>query len=166
VIRRCTASDVPYILEIERKSFKPEDIYSDELLKFLCAYCNDYSYVYVLNGTVAGYIITCHEGNAAHVISIAVAPEYRRRGIGKRLLCTALRLMATGKVSEVFLEVRVSNAPALHLYKSAGFEVAEFLKSYYSDGEDGYRLVLRDREKARKFCVRELEMQGGIQTRA
>jgi len=55
-------------------------------------------------------------------------------------------------VGEVFLEVRVSNEVALRLYKAAGFEVVETLKNYYSDGEDGYRLSLRDRKKAREFC--------------
>ncbi|MCU7786503.1 MAG: ribosomal protein S18-alanine N-acetyltransferase [Pyrobaculum sp.] len=153
MIRRCQALDIPRILEIEHVSFKQDDVYSEDLLRFLCAYCNDHSYVYVTSGGVVGYIITCIEGNAAHVISIAVAPEYRRRGVGRALLCTALQLLATGRVAEVFLEVRVSNTPALSLYRAAGFEISETLKSYYGDGEDGYRLVLRDKKRAREFCL-------------
>lgn len=153
MIRRCQALDVHRILEIEYTSFKQEDIYSEDLIKFLCDYCNDHSYVYVAPGGVVGYIITCIEGNAAHVISIAVAPAYRRRGIGRALLCTALQLLQNWQVLEVFLEVRVSNSPALSLYRAAGFEISEVLKSYYGDGEDGYRLVLRDRKKAREFCL-------------
>jgi ribosomal-protein-alanine N-acetyltransferase len=152
VLRRCQASDIPGIYEVEVRSFKPDDVYSVELLKFLCAYCRDNSYVYTADGKVAGYIITCIEGDAAHVISIATDPEHRRRGVGRLLLCTALKLLAEGRVGEVFLEVRVSNEAALRLYKAAGFEVAETLTNYYSDGEDGYRLSLRDRKKAREFC--------------
>jgi ribosomal-protein-alanine N-acetyltransferase len=152
VLRRCQTLDVEGIYEVERKSFKPDDVYSVELLRFLCSYCGDYSYVYVAYGKIIGYIITCVEGNAAHVISIATDPQYRRRGVGKSLLCTALSLLAKEEVQEVFLEVRVTNEAALSLYRATGFEVVEVLKNYYSDGEDGYRLSLRDRKKAEEFC--------------
>jgi ribosomal-protein-alanine N-acetyltransferase len=152
VLRRCQALDVEEIYEVETKSFKPDDVYSIELLKFLCAYCNDHSYVYVADGKIIGYIITCIEGGAAHVISIATDPQYRRRGVGKSLLCTALNLLAKGEVQEVFLEVRVTNEAALSLYRAAGFELVEILRNYYSDGEDGYRLSLRDRKRAKEFC--------------
>jgi ribosomal-protein-alanine N-acetyltransferase len=152
VLRRCQALDVEGIYEVEKKSFKPDDVYSVELLRFLCSYCGDHSYVYVADGKIIGYIITCIEGNAAHVISIATDPQYRRRGVGKSLLCTALSLLAKGEVQEVFLEVRVTNEVALSLYRAAGFEVVEVLKNYYSDGEDGYRLSLRDRKRAEEFC--------------
>jgi len=155
VLRKCSPMDVEEIYNIEKLSFKPDDIYSVELLKFLCSFCSDHSYVYVSNGGVVGYIITCIEGNAAHVISIAVHPEHRQRGVGAALLCTALKLLTEGQVSEVFLEVRVTNEPALRLYKSAGFEVKERLPAYYSDGEDGYRLTLRDKRKAQEFCSKE-----------
>ncbi|MFZ8839031.1 MAG: GNAT family N-acetyltransferase, partial [Pyrobaculum sp.] len=113
MLRRCQASDIPGIYEVEVRSFKPDDVYSVELLKFLCAYCRDNSYVYTTDGKVAGYIITCIEGDAAHVMSIATDPEHRRHGVGRLLLCTALKLLAEGRVGEVFLEVRVSNEAAL-----------------------------------------------------
>jgi ribosomal-protein-alanine N-acetyltransferase len=102
-----------------------------------------------------GYIITCIEGNAAHVISIAVSPEHRGLGIGRELLCTALRLLIDKKVKEVFLEARVSNTTALQFYKAAGFEISEVLANYYSDGEDGYRLAMRNAERALSFCIRK-----------
>ncbi|MFN7106492.1 MAG: GNAT family N-acetyltransferase, partial [Pyrobaculum sp.] len=115
VLRRCQAADVSYVYEIEAASFKPDDIYSIELLKFLCSYCFDHSYVYVADGRPVGYIITCVEDRAAHVISIAVAPQYRHRGVGRMLLCTTLELLISKKVAEVFLEVRISNTPAISL---------------------------------------------------
>ena len=156
MIRRCNAADIPQIYELEVKSFKPDDIYSIELLKFLCSYCFDNSYVFIKNNKVVGYVITCIEGESAHVVSIAVDPDYRRQGVGRALLCTALRLLAEGKVSEVFLEVRVSNEPALRLYQGAGFQIFELLRCYYGDGEDGYRLRLRDKTRAKSFCSKTL----------
>ncbi|MEZ0319088.1 MAG: ribosomal protein S18-alanine N-acetyltransferase [Pyrobaculum sp.] len=156
MIRRCNATDIPQIYELEVKTFKIDDVYSIELLKFLCSYCFENSYIYIKNNRVIGYVITCIEGDSAHVISIAVDPEYRRQGVGRALLCTALRLLYDGKVSEVFLEVRVSNEPALRLYQDAGFQIYERLKGYYSDGEDGYRLRLRDKTRARSFCSKTM----------
>ncbi len=150
-IERCDPQRLNEIYEIELDSFKNEDIYSIDLLKFLCSFCYENSYIYVENGRALGYIITCIEGNAAHVISIAVRREARRRGIGSALLCTALRLLDK-EVKKVYLEVRVSNKDAISLYEKAGFKVTEVLKNYYSDGEDGYRMEHVDRKIAEKFC--------------
>lgn len=149
-IERCDPQRLNEIYEVELDSFKKEDIYSIDLLRFLCSFCYDTSYVYAEGGKILGYIITCIEGASAHVISIAVKREARRRGIGSALLCTALNLL--GKVKRVYLEVRVSNREALNLYKKAGFKITEVLRNYYSDGEDGYRMELADRKAAEIFC--------------
>ncbi len=156
MLRRCKEQDVQFIYQIEKESFKEDDVYSVELLKFLCSFCGDYSYVYLADGKPVGYIITCIENHSAHVISIAVAPQHRKRGVGAALLCTALELLYRKRVAEVYLEVRVSNSPAISFYRSAGFEIAELVKNYYSDGEDGYKFVLRDANRARDFCKRRL----------
>jgi len=67
-----------------------------------------------------------------HVVSIAVLPEHRRRGIGYAL-----------KAKECYLEVRVSNGPAIKLYKKLGFHVVKTIPSYYIDGEDAYLMARR-----------------------
>ncbi|MFW9992910.1 MAG: ribosomal protein S18-alanine N-acetyltransferase [Candidatus Odinarchaeota archaeon] len=79
-----------------------------------------------------------------HVISIAVLPEYQRRGIAKRLLNEVFEKMAVAGATEVFLEVRVSNYPAIALYEKLGLEKAKVLKKYYCDDESAYLM-------ARKF---------------
>lgn len=154
VMRRCSKDDVEAIYRLELEAFKAEDVYSVELIKFLCALCRDHSYVLYMDGELAGYIITCIEGGEAHVISIAVSPRWRRRGIASALLCTALMLLAEGRVSRVFLEVRASNTPAISLYRKAGMRIVETMKAYYGDGEDGYRLELTEPEVARGFCLK------------
>lgn len=151
-LKPCTIEHIQGIYEVESESFSEADIYSLDLIRFLCSFCGSTSYVYEDGGAVAGYIITCIEGRSAHVISIAVKPSHRRRGVGSRLLCTALRILASGRVDRVYLEVRVSNEPALNLYRRAGFREIERLKNYYSDGEDGIRMEITDRNMAREFC--------------
>ncbi|MEM0271139.1 MAG: ribosomal protein S18-alanine N-acetyltransferase [Thermoprotei archaeon] len=77
--------------------------------------------------------------NRAHVISITVHKAFRRQGIGERLMLTACNNAYTEyKATEVYLEVRVTNMPAISLYKKLGFEIKEVSRGYYSDGEDAY----------------------------
>jgi ribosomal-protein-alanine N-acetyltransferase len=73
-----------------------------------------------------------------HIVSIAVMPEHRRRGIGYALVSKALEGMRLYNARQAFLEVRVSNMPAINLYKKLGFEVVKIIRGYYSDGEDAY----------------------------
>lgn len=152
MLRRCSREDVEAIYRLELEAFKPEDVYSIELIKFLCALCGDHSYVLYRDGELAGYIITCIEGGEAHIISVAVSSRWRRKGVASTLLCTALKLLAERRVSRIFLEVRVSNEPALALYRKAGMRIVETMPAYYGDGEDGYRLELTEPDRAISFC--------------
>ncbi len=79
---------------------------------------------------------------AGHVISIAVLPEYRRLGIASALLKNAMKILKeVYDCSEVFLEVRVSNTPAINLYEKLGFMKVDRIKRYYIDGEDAYLMA-------------------------
>jgi len=75
-------------------------------------------------------------GAEAHLLNLCVHPSCQRLGFGRRLLNAAL-LRAEGlAVERVFLEVRPSNAAAIALYQSAGFELIGTRPSYYQ-AEDG-----------------------------
>jgi len=71
-----------------------------------------------------------------HVISVAVLPKYQRKGIGDALMREAMLGMRQYKAKECYLEVRVSNAPAINMYKKLGFETSRTIHGYYADGED------------------------------
>lgn len=73
-----------------------------------------------------------------HVVSIAVLPQGRRKGVAQALMIEAMKGMLHYKAKICYLEVRVTNDPGVTLYKKLGFEVSRTLKSYYSDGEDAY----------------------------
>jgi len=76
-----------------------------------------------------------------HVISIAVLPEYQRKGIGKALMEEAMMAMKLLKVKECYLEVRVTNTPAVEMYRNLGFETSRSIRGYYADGEDAYVMI-------------------------
>ncbi|MCE4624664.1 MAG: ribosomal protein S18-alanine N-acetyltransferase [Desulfurococcales archaeon] len=83
----------------------------------------------------------------AHLISIAVLEEYRGRGIGTALLQHTIQAAREeGDIVSIYLEVRVSNTPAIRLYKKFGFKPARIIRGYYRDGEDAYVMVLKIRD--------------------
>jgi ribosomal-protein-alanine N-acetyltransferase len=76
-----------------------------------------------------------------HVVSIAVLPEQRNRGIASALLEKALEGLRQYQATECFLEVRESNMIAIDLYKRYGFSVTRTMRGYYRDGESAYVMV-------------------------
>jgi ribosomal-protein-alanine N-acetyltransferase len=73
-----------------------------------------------------------------HVVSIAVLPQGRRKGVAKALMTAAMEGMRHYNAKLCYLEVRVTNAPGVALYKKLGFEVSRTINGYYSDNEDAY----------------------------
>lgn len=82
----------------------------------------------------AGYFLGAVSFEEAELYRVAVLPEYRRSGIGKRLMERFME--SVFKAERVFLEVRESNEAAIRLYESCGFEVCGRRKKYYGN-EDG-----------------------------
>jgi ribosomal-protein-alanine N-acetyltransferase len=66
------------------------------------------------------------------IATIGVAPEYRRRGIGRDLLRACESRLKTPRLR---LSVRASNEGAIRLYKDEGYERVEIWQNYYRDGE-------------------------------
>ena len=106
------------------------------------------------NKEIAGYIMCRIEVGLSnlglgglirkgHVVSIAVLPQSRRKGVAKALINKALEGMRYYKAKQCFLEVRVTNDVAVSLYKKLGFEITRTLNGYYSDGEDAYVMTIK-----------------------
>jgi len=106
--------------------------------------------VAVADGAVQGYIMcriergfskfrSLRPTRLCHVVSIAVSGPYRRRGVATELMMEAMR---NGRdeyqAAECFLEVRVSNDPAIRLYDELRFKKVKRHPRYYMDGEDAW----------------------------
>jgi ribosomal-protein-alanine N-acetyltransferase len=89
------------------------------------------------DGPPVGVLLAWDAADEVHVLDVAVEAEARRRGVGRSLLTTAVEHGRTRGARVVLLEVRRSNAPAIALYRSFGFEEVGVRRSYYTDnGED------------------------------
>ena len=100
---------------------------------------------------IAGYIGFWMARDEAHIITLAVRSDFRRKGVGSVLMASALTLALSIGATASTLEVRTSNLPAQELYKKFGFKTVALRRKFYSDtGEDAYVMWLRDLEDKMK----------------
>lgn len=94
------------------------------------------------SGLLAGLAAFQLAGGEASLDTLAVAPALRRRGVGRCLLRAALESLAAQGAGCCFLEVRLSNAPAIALYQSLGFAAVGRRPGFYrAPAEDA--LIMR-----------------------
>jgi len=91
--------------------------------------------------TLIGFILSRMAADEAEILSVAIAPSWRGRGLARPLLDLHLRRLAGLGVRAVFLEVDEGNAPARRLYRRAGFSEAGRRQGYYGSGASA--LILR-----------------------
>jgi ribosomal-protein-alanine N-acetyltransferase len=128
--------DVQAVAEIERISFPTAwqaDAFRNQLGNpsacFLVARCQ---------GAVVGYMGMWVIAEEAHITTLAAHPDWRRQGIGTRLLRTALAEAHRRGATRATLEVRENNRAARAMYEKHGFAMVALLRAYYPDtGEDG-----------------------------
>ncbi len=74
----------------------------------------------------------------AHITLLGIHPDYQQQGLGQQLLGALLDKARSIEMARATLEVRASNAGAIHLYQKYGFQTVGRRKKYYQDtGEDG-----------------------------
>jgi len=151
VIRRCDPSDIIPVMEINLKTL-PEH-YSDYFYESLLAELPEAFLVAEIERKLVGYIMCKIEYGFSnfkklgfvkkgHVVSVAVLPEYRKKGIGRALIEEAIAGVKLKKSDELYLEVRCSNTEAIRLYEKLSFVIKQRLKAYYRDGEDAYLMAI------------------------
>ncbi len=84
-----------------------------------------------INAPPMGYVLVLAGGGSADIVSVAVAPEWLRRGVATRLLLFSFADLAGEGVGEISLEVAVDNAPARALYGRLDFREAGHRLGYY-----------------------------------
>ncbi|MGQ9514135.1 MAG: ribosomal protein S18-alanine N-acetyltransferase [Thermoproteota archaeon] len=152
VIRPVESKDLEQVVALNRACL-PEN-YSIEFFKNLLENYGDFFLGAEEDERIIGYVMCRIELGVSmtrpfgvvrkgHVISLAVDKMRRRRGISYNLMQEVLRRMRAAELKECFLEVRVNNDPAIKLYEKLGFRIARRIPSYYSDGTDGYIMVLQ-----------------------
>jgi len=146
-IRPMLPEDVPHIIQIERMSFasswQPEAFYRELSNPTAC-----YLAAESPEGEVAGFVGMWVVVDESHITTLAVHPDWRHRGIGRRLLAGLLLEGVRRGARRATLEVRTSNAEAIALYRQFGFRQVAIIARYYHDtNEDGLVMVLRGMDR-------------------
>lgn len=129
-IRRAAAEDAPAIAGAERVCFT--DPWSEGALLETLQDETSLGLLAEMSGRLAGYLLARTIAGEAEILSVAVLPEARRRGIGRALLEAGLRSLAARAATDVYLEVRESNEGARRLYLASGFRPVGLRPGYYS----------------------------------
>ena len=129
-------NDIPQVAEIEVSAYgkhhwSKDAFYSEvdnKVAKYYTAKNSD--------GEVVGYAGTWHIVDEAHITTIAVKPEERRKHIADYLIIKLLEDCYNEYIKYITLEVRVSNIPAIKLYEKYGFKSLGKRKGYYQDNNE------------------------------
>src|SRR5260370_3845808 len=119
-IRPAVRRDLRRVLEIEAASFG-RDAWDRPVFEDALEHSPSLFVVARLSGRIAGYSITYIERGAAELVSIAVHPVYRRRGVGEALMNFTRREIGTLGVAAWRLKVRTDNERAIGFYHTLGF---------------------------------------------
>jgi ribosomal-protein-alanine N-acetyltransferase len=151
VVREAAMKDLNAVIAINR-AVLPENYPAWFFVEHLEQYPKAFI-VAEVGGRVVGYVMSRVEYGwsnllkgkpvrKGHIVSVGVFPEARRLGIATAMMLRAMKAMKTYYgATEVYLEVRVSNTPAISLYEKLGYKVVERIPKYYNDGEDAYLMA-------------------------
>jgi ribosomal-protein-alanine N-acetyltransferase len=142
-LRAMREDDLPGVAAAERDSYAfpwSEGVFRDCLRAgYICR-------VAEIDHRLVGYGILSVGAGEAHILNVCVRTEYRCRGLGRRLVTAMFDLGRAYGASDLFLEVRPSNATAIRLYQSLGLAQVGLRRGYYqaADGrEDAIVMRLR-----------------------
>ena len=146
-LRKFTPDDLQSVMQINRVCL-PEN-YTDFFFIDLYQRFPETFIVAEEGGKIVGYIMCRIEVGLSsfglgglirkgHVVSIAVLPHVRRKGVAQALMNVAMEGMRYYKAKQCYLEVRVTNGAGVALYKKLGFDMSRTVDGYYSDGEAAY----------------------------
>jgi ribosomal-protein-alanine N-acetyltransferase len=136
-IETATWGHAGVMAEIHRTAFPATEAWSRDVMLLQLGMQATFGLVYSRAGMILGRVTV----DEAEILTLAVDPGQRRRGIGTALLGAAMARATKLGAAFMFLEVAVTNDAARALYAAHGFTEAGLRRHYYTDGTDA--LILR-----------------------
>ena len=135
LIRKMTAADLEQVIAIDQASFSlpwPPRTFQYELTDNPASR----SWVAELDGHIVAMIMIWLIVDEAHIATLATHPEFRRQGIGEKMLLHALESARMEGARRSFLEVRAGNQIAQQMYRKYGFKEDGRRPRYYKDNDE------------------------------
>lgn len=147
VLRLANVNDLPAIAGLEKACFS--DPWSAETIQHDFVDGPGQYWVAVQGEEVCGYFCLWFVADEVQLVNIAVHPDQQGQGIGSSMMEKVIREAKDRQAVYLFLEVRESNEPAIHLYEKYGLELrAKKEKAYSSPAESGRLMALDLGERA------------------
>jgi len=142
-IKPLTSEQLSEVLRLNIRCFRNGDNYTKHTFEYLLGEPRTLSYRTVTStGDLVGFaFVMVKENNSAHLTTIGVAPEHRRRGLGEHLIRHVEDALKAREVGTIMLEVRVSNIAAQDLYRRLGYMAVQRIGRYYNNGEDCFLMM-------------------------
>jgi len=142
-IKPLTQTHLAEVLRLNIRCFRNGDNYTKHTFNYLLSEPRTLSYRVVTEaGDMAAFaFVMVNDRNAAHLTTIGVAPEHRRRGLATTLLDRIENGLRERDIGTIMLEVRVSNVHAQELYRRLGYFVVQRISRYYNNGEDCFLMM-------------------------
>ena len=135
-IKPMEKSDIDAVIALEEQAYGQHHWSKESFLGELSNDLASYFSVFNENGELVAYCGCWKILEEAHITTIAVLPEYRRKHIAEVLLKTIIDECYRDMVKFITLEVRVSNLPAKGLYEKYGLKSLGTRKGYYQDNNE------------------------------
>ena len=145
VLRAMTRTDLPDVLDIERRAFgQPwsRAFFEKELATphAVCVVAEDRDGP---RPVIVGYTVRWRVTDEVHLLNVAVHQQHRGRGLGRFLVESVIEESRAGGARVCFLEVRAGNVVARRLYRRLGFRDLGIRRGYYGPGQDAIVMELR-----------------------
>lgn len=141
IIEDASLRDLDRLYEIETECFREEAFTKTQIAQLLRSY-NSIGLLARAEGQIVGFAIgdIYVDGRVlqGHICTIEVLPNFRRRGIGEKLLQEIEVIFRQKRVRASALEVREDNIPAIGLYRKLGYDMIGRLKNYYGSAHGLY----------------------------
>lgn len=154
-IRKAIREDAQGIFRVERHSFAnvAERFHLDQVKRLIVSPNAETFVVEGLDGGLgwsiwgwaAGLVRRTGKTLTGRVYAVAVLPDARGFGLGRRLTEQVLAALRSRGAGRIFLEVRADNKRAIGLYRKLGFRKRHMVRDYYGSGLHALSMVLEDR---------------------
>ncbi len=142
-VRHMIRRDMPLVMEIERQSF--DCPWTEDELTGVLRWRHCVAMVAEVGGQVAGFMVYVLSKNRIRVLDFAVAPGFRRRGVGRAMIAVLEAKLNAHRRVQIELEVADWNLDAQLFFRELGFRAEEILRGHFDGCDDAYRMVLSHR---------------------
>ncbi|MCW5892310.1 MAG: ribosomal protein S18-alanine N-acetyltransferase [bacterium] len=145
VLRPMTQADLPTVMTIERRAFAQpwSQAFFEKEMQTTCARLTVAVDPAAPSPALLGYTCRWVVADEVHLLNVAVHPDRRGTGVGRRLVEEVIAEGRHVRARAMFLEVRAGNVVARRLYRTLGFRDLGIRRGYYGPGQDAIVMELR-----------------------